>query len=105
VLVQVSLLYIDDCPHSQLAEHRVAEALHRVGKSDQVVEQVLIASDEQARRVRFLGSPTILIDGQDPFAASPVGSYGLSCRLYPSEDGLTGSPTVEALVLAVTAHA
>lgn len=52
---------------------------------------------EDATRLRFRGSPTILIDGADPFAdkTSPV---GLACRVLPTPDGLRGAPTVEQLV-------
>jgi hypothetical protein len=45
-----------------------------------------------AERVGFRGSPTILIDGRDPFAtgAEPI---GMSCRVFRTEDGAQGAPT------------
>ena len=43
------------------------------------------------------GSPTLLIDGRDPFAVPGAGP-ALACRLYETEDGrLYGAPTVAAL--------
>jgi hypothetical protein len=43
------------------------------------------------------GSPTLLVDGQDPFA-QPGAATAVACRLYRSEDGqLEGAPTVAAL--------
>jgi hypothetical protein len=51
----------------------------------------------EAARWGMRGSPTLLVDGADPFAA-PGGGPAVACRLYRGEDGrLDGSPTVEAL--------
>jgi hypothetical protein len=52
----------------------------------------LIDSPEAAERARFRGSPTILIDGRDPFGSEDE-QFGLSCRVYETEDGPQGAPT------------
>jgi hypothetical protein len=52
---------------------------------------------EQAERWRFRGSPSVLVDGTDPFA-EPDSPVGLSCRLYRTPDGVAGSPSVSQLV-------
>jgi hypothetical protein len=51
--------------------------------------------------VGFRGSPTVLVDGRDPFLDrdSPVGR--LACRVDRTEDGLAGAPTVDQLVAAL----
>jgi hypothetical protein len=51
-----------------------------------------VDSSEQAERLEFRGSPTVLVDGRDPFAEGdePV---GLSCWVYPTADGYRGAPT------------
>jgi hypothetical protein len=50
-----------------------------------------ICTEEQARRERFVGSPTIRIDGND--VQSPGGEpFGLACRVYHRRDGRV-SPT------------
>ena len=46
------------------------------------MELVEIATDEQARRERFFGSPTIRIDGEDVIPPAKGDPVGLSCRLY-----------------------
>jgi hypothetical protein len=49
------------------------------------------------------GSPTLLVDGTDPFAA-PGEAPSLSCRLYRDAAGRTsGAPTVGALRRALAA--
>jgi hypothetical protein len=45
----------------------------------------------------FRGSPTILLDGRDPFADAPSPT-GSACRVYVTENGAAGSPTVEQLM-------
>ena len=73
------------------------EALALAGRPAAAVTPPPVPTPEDATRLRFRGSPTILIDGADPFAdkTSPV---GLACRVLPTPDGLRGAPTVEQLV-------
>lgn len=49
----------------------------------------------------FRGSPTVLVDGRDPFADGGE-AFGLACRVYPTEEGPAGSPTVAQLRAVVT---
>lgn len=67
------------------------------GRLDEAVTLTAVPTPEDAERLGFRGSPTILIDGEDPFAdeAAPV---GLACRVFATPDGLRGAPTVEQLV-------
>jgi hypothetical protein len=75
----------------------VREALSRIGRPELSVVHRRVTTPEEADAVQFRGSPTVLLGGQDPFVDrdSPV---GLSCRMYRTEDGLAGSPTVDQLV-------
>ena len=103
--VKICLLYFDDCPNWQVADSRLAEALTLVGLPEQIVERILVTTDEEAQSAHFIGSPTILIDGEDPFASGDAGSYGLTCRVYRTGDGLAGSPTVDELVAVLNERA
>lgn len=55
------------------------------------VRLVNVDSQERAEALSFRGSPTVLINDVDPFldGEAPV---GLSCRLYPTDDGYRGTP-------------
>lgn len=97
--MEITLLAVADCPHVGLARERIAVALGRIGRRVHTLERV-IAGDDEATSLGFRGSPTILIDGTDPFPSD--GSPGLACRLYPTEHGLQGAPTVDQLVEALT---
>lgn len=94
--MDVQLLYFDSCPNWRLAQDRLRAALHVVGR-DVDVSLVEVATPEDAERLSFRGSPTVLVDGEDPFAdsAAPV---GLSCRVFSTPDGRRGAPTVDQLV-------
>ena len=90
---RLELLYFLECPHWRLAEERLSEVGTRFGLP---IKHRLVTTEEEAERVSFRGSPTILIDGVDPFAEGdePV---GLSCRIYRTPDGYAGSPTLEQI--------
>ncbi len=48
------------------------------------------------------GPPTILVNGSDRFAVGGA-EPGLACRVYPTPDGLRGTPTLNQLIAALTA--
>jgi hypothetical protein len=95
--VSVVLLFSPDCPNWRLADERLREALALTGRDDVRVQHRLVATPEEAEAAGFRGSPTVLIDGQDPFS-QPDAPAGLSCRVFRTEAGLTGAPTVEQLL-------
>jgi hypothetical protein len=94
--MDVRLLYFDECPNWRLAEVRLNEALAGIGDGAPSVTYELVTTPEQAERAGFRGSPTILVDGRDPFAG-PDDPVGLSCRMYRGSAGVEYAPTVEQL--------
>jgi hypothetical protein len=56
----------------------------------------------QAERERFLGSPTVLIEGRDVDPrAGQRDDYGLKCRIYQTASGLAGLPPDEWILAAL----
>lgn len=98
--MDVTLLYFDGCPNWREAQTRLDEAARVAGRSDVVVTLIPVPTLEDAERVSFRGSPTILINGADPFADANA-PVGLACRVFPTPSGLRGAPTVEQLVAAL----
>lgn len=90
--VKITVQYFDGCPHWKLADERIRTVLRDLSRADVKLDYQLIDSPEEAERVGFRGSPTILIDGRDPLATGkePV---GLTCRVYRTEEGIQGAPT------------
>lgn len=86
--MKVELLYFDGCPSYQRLLPRLRELIAEVTRGAEL-ELRPIESIEDAERARFLGSPTVRVDGVDvdPGAADRE-DFGLKCRLYRS-DGIT----------------
>ena len=95
--MDVRLLYFDGCPNWTVAEEALRSALVMVGRGDETIRRVLVETPEEAERLGFIGSPTILVDGHDPFATGSE-PPALACRVFTTPDGRAGSPTVEQLV-------
>jgi hypothetical protein len=105
VQVVLELLYFDGCPnHDAFLPHLrqlLAAAAYPID-----IKLVRVATAEDAYRLRFLGSPTVRIDGVDvdPSAEART-DYGLQCRLYTTPDGLRGTPDDRTVLAALNAKA
>ncbi len=98
--MEITLQYFDGCPNWKLADERLASLA--AGRPDVVVTRQIVDTDEEAERVGFHGSPSILVNGVDVFAAKGA-PIGLACRRYLTPDGAAGAPTLEQLRAAVDA--
>jgi hypothetical protein len=94
--MRVEVLYFDGCPIYLAAEKTLREILDRKGM-EAVVELVAVNTDEEAQTLRFPGSPTIRVDGEDLFPLPDQADYALGCRVYVTPEGLKGSPTAEMM--------
>jgi len=97
---QIVIRYFDGCPHWRVADERVRAALQLIGLDGVPVTHTRVDTDEEAERIGFHGSPTILVDGADPFPAQGVPT-GLTCRVYQTTEGPQGAPTVDELRAAI----
>ena len=96
----MTLLYFEDCPNWRRADERLRTALAASGRSDVVVRREPVGSPEEAERLGFRGSPTVLVDGRDPFADADL-PIGLACRLYRTPAGPDTAPALDDLVVAL----
>lgn len=94
-VMEITMLHVPDCPNLVLARRNLAAALARTAV-DAAVREHVVASAEEAEHLGMNGSPTILIDGCDPFPGDAPAS--LACRRYPGDAGLGGAPSVDMLV-------
>ena len=92
--MKVEVLYFNGCPTYKGAEKTLREVLAERGVETKV-ELVAVNTDQEARRLRFPGSPTIRVNGQDLFPVSEREDWRLGCRVYTTSEGLRGSPTTE----------
>jgi hypothetical protein len=99
--MRIELLYCDGCPSCAPLLGRLRELLAAAGV-DAPVEERRVESEADAISERFLGSPTLRIDGVDVDpAAAERDDYSLNCRLYRTDAGLRSSPPDEWIVDAV----
>lgn len=99
--VRVEVLTVTDCPHRDETLDRVREALDRVGMMGVVVTERVIDEPTDALAAGMRGSPTVLIDGEDPFTPSST-EPSVSCRLFRTTTGYDGAPSVDDLVAALS---
>jgi hypothetical protein len=90
--MKVEILYFDVCPTYKTAMKTVQEVLAEQ-RTEAELEMVAVNSDERAQQLRFPGSSTIRIDGQEIFPTEDRADYRLGCRVYATPEGLRGSPT------------
>ena len=93
--MKVELLYFDGCPSWEMGLKNLEAALLKENLSASI-EMVKVTDDEEAVRLKFLGSPHFRVNGHDLWPEDRV-TYSLSCRVYPTPDGIKGFPTVAML--------
>ena len=90
--MKVEVLYFEGCPSYAQLLPRLRELLASEG-IDEEVEIRRVETRQDAERERFLGSPTVRIDGEDVDpSAKDRDDFGLKCRLYRTDDGLVRTP-------------
>jgi hypothetical protein len=89
--VNVELLFWKGCPSHPKALAELRVAMSELGLDPDAIAIREVRTDADAERERFVGSPTIRIDGADVLAPADE-PYGLTCRIYHRRDGRI-SPT------------
>ena len=93
--MQIELFYFDGCPSWEGALENLKAAL-AAENMEAEIRLVNVENDEQAARLKFLGSPSLRVDGVDWWPEERK-RYNLSCRVYLTPQGMRGAPTVEML--------
>lgn len=99
--MKVEVLFFDGCPSHERLLPRLTQLIDERGVDvDLVLRRV--ESLERAEAERFLGSPTVRVNGRDVEpGAEQRDDFGLKCRLYPTENGASGVPPEEWITLAL----
>jgi hypothetical protein len=100
-IMELILLTVPACPNAAAFEERLAAVL--AGHPEIVVHRREVSDEQAAAQAGMHGSPTLLINGADPFAP-PDQAPSLSCRLYRDAAGRpAAAPSVQALREALAA--
>ena len=91
----IEILYFDGCPNHQAAR----ELVERVAAEEGIVPAlrlVEVTSPDEAEAQRFLGSPSIRVNGHDVEpGADERHTFVLACRVYRTPSGSSGRPAEE----------
>lgn len=90
---------ITGCPHAGSAGELFAHALELEGYDQATLNTREVGTDADAESLDFHGSPSFILDGADLFPSN--GAPAVTCRVYPSVQGLSGLPTLDSLRGAV----
>jgi len=99
--LNIEIRYFDDCPNWRPIEGSITSLAAELGIEVEV-SLTIVDTPEEAERLSFKGSPTVVIDGTDPWD-DPSAPVGLSCRVYRTADGYAGAPSEDQLRDAISA--
>src|SRR3989304_1809105 len=89
-VIKIELQHFTGCPNAPVLIERVKAAMKDFDNID--YKEVLVDSNQKAEGVKFRGSPTLLINGEDFENQLEPESPALSCRYY-----INGLPGVEEI--------
>lgn len=98
--MKIEILYFKGCPNHESAERAVRDVLEELNV-DADITYVDVPDAATAERVRFPGSPTIRVDGEDVSPGQANGLYSLRCRVYRTSSGMAGVPDKETIRAAI----
>ena len=99
--MKIELLFFDGCPNYQTALKYLQEVI-REKRHDIPVKMLKIKSDNEAENHRFLGSPTIRINGQDvETGAEKADNFSMVCRLYLEDNKVNELPSKKMIRHAI----
>ena len=90
-MLKIEIQHFEGCPNSAEMIMRVKEAIKKF--TDQInYKEILVETPEEAERVKFRGSPTVLVNGIDLENMPEPKAGNLACRYYKN-----GLPSIEEI--------
>lgn len=102
--MQVELFYFDGCPNYKYALKNLETVLKEFRVAGPV-RLVRVETPEDALQHRFLGSPSIRVNGRDiEESAEARQDYALQCRIYFEDGRAVGYPSIKVLKQALSRY-
>jgi hypothetical protein len=93
----IEILGFDGCPNIEPTRALVEQLAIELGL-EPVLEIVDVPDSEAAVKLRFLGSPSVRVNGMDIEPGSDARTdYVFACRVYRTAEGLSGGPSEASL--------
>lgn len=100
-MMKIELLTFRGCPNAKAAQKLLQDVLHDLRIREEVAP-VEVEDEEAARRLKFLGSPSVHVNGQDIEPARRGDPPAFSCRIYRDEQGrMAGVPPRQLIEAAL----
>lgn len=90
--IKIELQYFEGCPNSDLLKSNTRNAVKYFEEFIDYKER-LITSNDEAIRIKFRGSPTLLVNDIDFENRKEPQTGGLNCRVY-----FEGIPSIEQIM-------
>ncbi len=100
--MKIEILYFDGCPTYKLVEKWLNELREEEGFQFEL-ELINVDSDEKAVQLKFTGSPTVRVNGEELFPPSPEAPYARTCRMFCWNGKMHGAPPREMLHQKISA--
>lgn len=98
--MKIEFLYFDGCPSYKKAEKSLEEVIAELRIKSEMVK-INVTNNQMAKRYRFIGSPTIRINGKDLVEEKGTSPYKRGCRIYLTKQGIKGVPDKEMIKKAL----
>jgi hypothetical protein len=86
----ISFQYFEGCPHSKATLANLERVGAELGIARDQIQLVLVENPEEADRLNFAGSPSVLVDGVDVYTGKPPDEASFSCRVFTFKGEQTG---------------
>lgn len=94
---RIEVLTFVGCPNAQPTIELVERVFLELGANGELL-LVQVKDADEAEAQRFLGSPTVRVDGRDiEPGADERTDFAFSCRIYRTEHGSSGQPSEDWL--------
>lgn len=94
----IQFLYFEGCPNHETALKNLKDTLAEAGMNEEI-EIINVEKPEDAVKHRFLGSPSIRIDGKDlEIEEDDSTEYSMRCRRYKNGELMEGFPSRELIL-------
>ena len=94
--MKIELYYFKECPSYIETARNLQDALDKLGIKDNI-QMIEVVNSEDSVNKKFLGSPTIRINGTD--IENKNGNYVFACRIYSIDGKITGILPKEYILL------
>lgn len=93
--INLEFQYFEGCPNHLKMQENLFNAIK--GLEDKIeLKKVLVEDELTALQVKFRGSPTLLIEGEDLLGMPAPENPSLACRYYPG-----GLPSIDVIRKAI----